>query len=316
MPTKIFIDGAEGTTGLRLADRLCGRDDIEVLTIDSTLRKDAGERARLSNLADIVFLCLPDAAAKEAVVQITNPATRIIDASTAHRVSDLWAYGLPELSCNHREAIANAAWVANPGCHASGFISLVYPIVSEGIAPKDYPFTCHSVTGYSGGGRSLIESYQDPHRAACYHTPRQYALGQKHKHLPEMRVITGIDAPPVFNPILGDFYAGMVVTVPLHVRLLSSRMGAKKLHAFMEDYYRGQKLVRVMPFGAEEAFEGGMIDAGALEGKDYMEIFVCGHEGQIVLISRFDNLGKGASGAAIQCMNIMMGVDETTGLVV
>lgn len=312
--TTVFIDGAEGTTGLRLHDRLSGREDIKLLTIDSALRKDAAEKAKLANAADIVFLCLPDGAAKEAVANITNPATKVIDASTAHRVDDNWVYGLPELSQKHREAIAGARRVANPGCHASCFIALAYPLVSAGIAAADYPFTAHSVTGYSGAGRQMIEKYADTTRAGCYDSPRQYALGQKHKHLPEMQKVAGLTAPPLFNPIIADFYAGMVVTIPIHTRLLERKMGAKALHAFLAEFYAGQQLVRVKPFGAESAYEGAMVDAGALAGKDFMEIYVCGHEDQVVLLSRIDNLGKGASGAAIQCMNIMQGLPETTGL--
>lgn len=311
----VFIDGAEGTTGLRLNDRLSGREDVRLLAIDPALRKDAAERARLANSADVVFLCLPDAAAREAVAGVTNPDTVIIDASTAHRTLDDWAYGLPELSPAHREKLARAARIAVPGCHASGFIALVYPLLAGGIAPADYPFTAHSVTGYSGAGKPMIAKYADEHRPACYGSPRQYALGQSHKHLPEMQKIAGTAFPPLFNPIIADFYAGMVVTVPLHTRLLDKKMGAEELHRFFSEHYAGQKLVRVQPFGSEAAFEGAMVDAGALAGKDFMEIFVCGHADQTVLLARFDNLGKGASGAAVQCMNIACGLDEAAGLI-
>lgn len=314
MAIKVFIDGAEGTTGLRLADRLNARQDVELLAIDSALRKDADERAQLSNAADIVFFCLPDAAAKESVARITNPSTRIIDASTAHRVDEGWVYGFPELSDEQREKIAAAKRITNPGCHATGFISLVAPLIRGGIAAADYPFTCHSVTGYSGAGKSMIAKYVDKNRPDCYNSPRQYALGQRHKHLPEMQKHAGIAFPPIFNPIIADFYAGMVVTAPLHVRLLEKRWGAKAIHAYFTEYYAGQSFIRIMPLDAQDIYEGAMVDAGALAGLDRLEIFVCGHEDQVVLLARFDNLGKGASGAAIQCMNILCGLEETTGL--
>ena len=311
---KVFIDGAEGTTGLRLADRLNDREDVSLIAIDPELRKDVKERARLSNIADIVFLCLPDEAARDAVKGITNPDTVVIDASTAHRTLDDWAYGLPELSDSHRTKIAGSKRIANPGCHATCFISLCYPLIEGGIAKTDYPFTCHSVTGYSGAGKPMIAKYNDPKRSAPYSSPRQYALGQKHKHLPEMQKISGIVYPPVFNPIIADFYAGMVVTIPIQTHLLSKKLGATDLHRYFSDFYAGQKLVRVQPFGTEIKFEDGMIDAAGLAGLDYMEIFVCGHEGQTSLLARIDNLGKGASGAALQCMNISCGLPEEKGL--
>lgn len=314
MAIKVFIDGAEGTTGLRLADRLGARPDVELIPIDSTLRKDEGERARLSNAADIVFFCLPDQAAKDAARRITNPATRIIDASTAHRTDDRWVYGFPELSGRQRQSIASAHRISNPGCHATGFISLVAPLIRGGIAAADYPFTCHSVTGYSGAGNSMIAKYADPDRPEYYNSPRQYALGQQHKHLPEMQKHAGTAFPPVFNPIIADFYAGMVVTVPLHTRMLQKSWDARTIHAYFTEYYGGRPFIQVMPFGAQDAYEGAMVDAGALAGLDRLEIFICGHQDQTVLLARFDNLGKGASGAAIQCMNIACGLDPTTGL--
>ncbi|MDL2233289.1 N-acetyl-gamma-glutamyl-phosphate reductase [Ruminococcaceae bacterium OttesenSCG-928-L11] len=310
----VFIDGAEGTTGLRLADRLRDRDDVELIAIAPELRKDAGEKARLSNLADIVFLCLPDAAARESAAAITNPATKIIDASTAHRIADGWVYGFPELSASHREALRTATRVGNPGCYATGFISLVYPLIAGGIASPDYPFTCHAISGYSGAGKGMIAKYEDPERAAYYASPRQYALGQAHKHLPEMRVIAGLHHPPLFNPIIADIYAGMVVTVPLLTRHLSRKVTPEELHAHFAAHYQGQRAVKVMPFGAQDANEGAMIDANGIDGRDILEIYVCGNPDQMVLLARLDNLGKGASGAAIQCMNIMCGFDEMKGL--
>lgn len=313
---NVFIDGAEGTTGLRLHERLSDRKDVQLLPIAPELRKNAAERARIANRADVVFLCLPDAAAREAVQGIQSPDTVVIDASTAHRVDPAWAYGFPELSQAHREKLRTAKRIANPGCHASGFLALVYPLVAEGVLPPDYPASCHSITGYSGAGKPMIAKYADKARPAYYSTPRQYALGQRHKHLPEMQVVSGLRYEPVFNPIICDFYAGMVITVPLHTRLLKNKISAKELHGFFDVYYAGQKLVQVQPWGAEQAFEGGMIDPSALENRDCMELFICGHEEQAALIARFDNLGKGASGAAVQSMNIACGLPEETGLAV
>ena len=314
MPTKVFIDGSEGTTGLRLADRLRGRAEIELLSIDPALRKDVSERARIANSADIVFLCLPDAAAIEAVAGITNPLTRVIDASTAHRVQGDWAYGLPELSAAHRDAVKNSKRVAVPGCYATGFVLAAYPLVNEGIATPSYPFTCFGISGYSGGGRTVIENYRDKNRPEYYTSPRQYALGLTHKHLPEMQKITGLQAPPLFSPVICDIYAGMTVTIPLQLRLLEKKMSAKDLHTFLCDYYAGQKAVRVMDFGAHESYESGMIDIEHMAGLDTLELYVSGHEDQAMLISRMDNLGKGSSGAAVQCMNFMCGFDEMAGL--
>lgn len=311
---QVFIDGAEGTTGLRLHDRLSARDDVHLLSIDASLRKDPAARAKISSQADVVFLCLPDAAAKEAVQAITSSRPIIIDASTAHRTHPDWAYGLPELSPLHRTKIADSKRIANPGCHASGFLALAYPLIAQGIVDADYPFTAHSVTGYSGAGKSMIAQYADLNRAAYYNSPRQYALAQQHKHLPEMQLISGAMFPPQFSPIIADFYAGMVVTIPLHTRLMRKKMCAQELQRFFAEYYAAQTLVRVQDWDAQNAFEGGMINTGALAGQDYMEIFVCGHTDQTVLLARFDNLGKGASGAAIQCMNIACGCEETRGL--
>lgn len=311
---RVFIDGAEGTTGLRLHERLRGRDDVSLLRIDPEKRKDAAERARIANAADIVFLCLPDTAAREAVQGIVNPRTIVLDASTAHRTNPGWAYGLPELSAEHRARVANSRRIAVPGCHASGFLALVYPLIKGGILPADYPLTCHSLTGYSGAGKPMIAKYEDAGRAAHYAFPRQYALGLAHKHLPEMQLIAGLRYEPVFNPIIDNFYAGMEVTVPLHSRLLKKFMGAAALQEYFAEYYAGQRFVQVQPFGAHEQYEGGMIDAGALAGLDYMQIFVSGREDQANLVARFDNLGKGASGAAIQCMNIACGFEEAAGL--
>lgn len=311
---QVFIDGAVGTTGMRLKDRLSTRSDIELLQISTELRKDTAERARISNSADVVFLCLPDDAAREAVQNITNPDTIVIDASTAHRILPNWTYGLPELSKEQREAIQSAKRIAVPGCHASGFITIAHPLIKTGAVSADYPFTVHSVTGYSGAGNAMVDRYADPNRPAAFSSPRQYALGQQHKHLPEMKAISGSAFEPIFNPIIADFHSGMAVTVPLHSRAMKKPMSAKDVHTLLADYYAGQKAVRVQPFGAESEFDGAMVDASALAGKDYMEIFVCGTDSQTIILARYDNLGKGASGAAIQCMNIACGLPEDLSL--
>ncbi|MCL2856527.1 MAG: N-acetyl-gamma-glutamyl-phosphate reductase [Oscillospiraceae bacterium] len=315
MPTKVFIDGGEGTTGLRLHERLSARNDIQLLTIDPALRKDESAKAEISNAADIVFLCLPDDAARASVAGITNPNTKVIDASTAHRVLDSWAYGLPELSAGHREKVATSTWICVPGCHASGFNLLVYPLVASGLVAANYPFASHSVTGYSGAGKKVIAAYAEDDRPGYYGTPRQYALGQAHKHLPEMQKISGLAHPPVFNPIIADFYCGMVVTIPLHLRLLKGSPDAQQLHSFFSDFYAGQKLVTVAPWQAEASLPEGMLEPAHFSGRDDLEIFVCGNSEHAILAARFDNLGKGASGAAIQCMNISLGLSEETGLV-
>lgn len=314
MKHKVFIDGKAGTTGLKIYDRLGSRDDIEILLIDEDKRKDNAERAKLINSADIVFLCLPDAAAKEAVELCTNPDVKIIDASTAHRTNPRWAYGFPELSEKHRENIRNSTRVANPGCYASGFISLVYPLVQAGVLPEDYPITCHAVSGYSGAGNKMISAMEGPDKTKEMYSPRQYALGQCHKHLPEMQQICGLKYQPMFNPIVDDYYSGMVVTVPLISRCLTKNYTPEDIHEIMSAHYAGQHFVKVMELGGTETLADGFMAANTLADTNDMQIFVCGKDDQILLCSRFDNLGKGASGAAVQNMNIMLGIDETTGL--
>ena len=301
MKTKVFIDGSEGTTGLRIHERLDNRDDIELLTIAPELRKDPAERSHLINSSDITFLCLPDSAAREAVALVTNPNVRIIDASTAHRTEAGWAYGFPELSAKHREAIRTGKRIANPGCHASGFISLVYPLIAGGILPADYPVASFSLTGYSGGGKKMIAQYEASDRDAELDAPREYGLSQQHKHLKEMRLITGLSRAPLFTPIVSDYYSGMVVNVPLYTDLLNTTQTPESLQAFFADYYANEPFVKVMPLGAESEM------SGFLSGNHL-------NENRIQLSSVFDNLGKGASGAAIQCFNIMTGCDETKGL--
>ena len=314
MKKKVFIDGKAGTTGLKIFERLGKRDDLEILLIDEDKRKDNAERARLINSADFVFLCLPDAAAKEAVSLCTNPDVRIIDASTAHRTNPDWDYGFPELSEKHRENIRKSKRVANPGCYASGFISLVYPLVKAGVLPKDYPLTCHAVSGYSGAGNKMIAVMESDQKTKEMFSPRQYALGQCHKHLPEMQTVCGLKYKPMFNPIVDDYYNGMVVSVPLISRCLTKKYTPKDIHEIMAAHYAGQHFVKVMELGGTETLADGFIPANTLADTNNMQIFVCGNDDQILLLSRFDNLGKGASGAAVQSLNIMMGIDEATGL--
>ena len=313
MKTKVFIDGSEGTTGLRIHERLDNRDDIELLTIAPELRKDPAERRRLINSSDITLLCLPDSAAREAVALVTNPNVRIIDASTAHRTEAGWAYGFPELSAKHREAIRTGKRIANPGCHASGFISLVYPLIAGGILPADYPVASFSLTGYSGGGKKMIAQYEASDRDAELDAPREYGLSQQHKHLKEMRLITGLSRAPLFTPIVSDYYSGMVVNVPMYTDLLNTTQTPESLQAFFADYYANEPFVKVMPLGAESEMSG-FLSGNHLSGYDGMQIYITGNENRIQLSSVFDNLGKGASGAAIQCFNIMTGCDEAKGL--
>ena len=310
---KIYIDGQEGTTGLRIFERFAGRDDIEILTIDPALRKDADERKKLINASDITFLCLPDAAAKEAVSFVENENVRIIDASTAHRVNPDWAYGFPELSAAHREAIAAGKRIANPGCHATGFVSLVYPLVAAGILPKESAVPCFSLTGYSGGGKKMIAQYGDESRDVALDSPRIYGLTHSHKHLPEMQKVCGLDHAPLFSPIVADYYAGMLVSVPLMAEQLQGVSSLAQLHECYADAYAGQKMVKVMPLSAQ-ADVGGFLAANGCAGWDGLEIYVTGNDERMMVCARFDNLGKGASGAAVQSMNIMLGCDEATGL--
>ena len=314
MKTKVFIDGSAGTTGLQIYERMAKRGDIELLTIDEEKRKDAEARKEMINASDITFLCLPDAAAIEAVA-LAGDKVRIIDASTAHRTNDAWAYGFPELSDDHRAKIASSNRVANPGCYASGFISLVYPLVKAGVLPEDYPLTAHAVSGYSGAGKKMIAQIEGPDKTKEMCSPRQYALAQHHKHLPEMQKICGLKYAPMFNPIVDDYYAGLVVSVPLVTRALSKKYTPKDIHDILSAHYEGQRFVKVMELGGETTLPDGFLAANTLEGTNDMQLFVFGNDEQILIASRLDNLGKGASGAAIQNMNIMLGIDEAAGLV-
>ena len=302
--TKVFIDGSAGTTGLRIYERLAGRADLELIRLPEELRKNADARKNALFAADIAFLCLPDAAAVEAVALAQGSKVKIIDTSTAHRTSDAWAYGFAELSDAHRQAIRNSSRVANPGCHASGFIASVYPLVAGGIIPADFPLTAYSLTGYSGGGKSLIAEYEDENRDPRHESHRIYGTTLRHKHLPEMKKICGLSKEPVFSPILGDFYEGMATTI------LLPGFDAKRVWEHLSGHYEGQKLVSVAPLGGDES----VLYASTFAGKDSMRITVSGHENQTMVTALFDNLGKGASGAAIQNMNILLGVDEATGL--
>lgn len=307
--TRIFIDGKEGTTGLRIFERLSNRDDVEIMTLSEDLRKDTSARKQALNSCDIAFLCLPDAAAIEAVSLIDNPEVKVIDASTAHRTLPDWAYGFPELSAAHLEKIKASKRVAVPGCHASGFIALVYPLIAAGILPADALLTCHSITGYSGGGKKMIAQYENGSRENFLNSPRQYGLTQEHKHLKEMKAITGIDNFPVFCPIVSDYYSGMAVTVPLFKENLCEGKGMKDIIEVYKNTYNSDFVKFTEDTGAD-----AMFCAEKMSGNDGMEIFVQGNEDRILLLARYDNLGKGASGAAIECMNILMGIDPKTGL--
>ncbi|MGN0808204.1 MAG: N-acetyl-gamma-glutamyl-phosphate reductase [Candidatus Coproplasma sp.] len=308
---KVFIDGKEGTTGLQIYDRLSAREDISLITLSDEKRKDVEARRECLNSADVSFLCLPDKAAIEAVELVTNPNAKIIDASTAHRTNPNWVYGFAELSKKRREEITSCKRLANPGCHATGFISIVAPLVKGGIAPADYPFVAHSLTGYSGGGKKTIAQYNDGNRDRELSSPREYALGLSHKHLPEMVRECGLSQAPLFNPIICDFYSGMCVTVPLFTNLLNNKMTASELRNYFAEYYNGQKLVTV----ATEEEIPSFLASNALTGTDGLKIYVSGNDDRIFIASVFDNLGKGASGAAVQNMNIMFGLDECTSLI-
>ncbi len=307
---KIYIDGQSGTTGLRIRERLSERDDITVLTIPEEQRKNVDARREMLNSADIVFLCLPDAAAKEAVSLIENPTVRVLDTSTAHRTHPAWAYGFPELGKVFEERIRSATRIAVPGCHASGFIALVRPLVEGGLLSPEVHLSATSLTGYSGGGKNMIADYESADRSALLCAPRQYALGQTHKHLPEMTQYTGLKNSPVFLPIVGDFYAGMEVTVPLHTADLDGAT-PEVLNDLYRRFYDKSPLVRVA-----DTAESGFLSAGAMAGKDSMEIAVYGNESRVILTARYDNLGKGASGAAVECLNLLLGADLTKNLVI
>jgi len=312
---KVFIDGEAGTTGLRINERLKDRDDIILLSINPDLRKDPEERKKLINEADIAFLCLPDDAARESVALLdpNNKHTKIIDTSTAHRTLESFAYGFPELDDSFKNKIKNNQLIANPGCYASGFISIAYPLVHKNITPSDYPFAITAISGYSGAGKKGIAQYEDSNRSVEFDAPRLYGMGQTHKHLKEMKAIVGLDQEPLFSPYVCDFYSGMIVTVPLFVNKLNKKMTAMEVHEFFNNYYKNSVFVRVAPFN-EKGTEDGFLAANRLSDKDYLEIYVAGNDDRISITACLDNLGKGASGAAIECMNIALGLDPKLGL--
>ena len=309
MKKKIFIDGRAGTTGLRIYERLEKREDIELIVLSDDERKDAAARKRALNEADVAFLCLPDDAARESVSLIENDKTVVIDTSTAHRTLDGWTYGFPELSEMIEAALPDAKRIAVPGCHASGFIALVYPLIEKGIISSDTLLTCHSITGYSGGGKKMIAEYEAEDRSHLFDAPRQYALGQTHKHLKEMKAITGLSSEPIFCPIVSDFYSGMTVTVPLFKSQLNEGYTVEDIKKTYFARYTGE----IVSF-VENADETGLISGAKCSGLDSMKIAVAGNEDRILLIAMYDNLGKGASGAAVECLNYVLGVDKKTGL--
>ena len=312
---KVYIDGQEGTTGLKITERFEGRNDIEVIRISEEKRKDSAERARLINSADYVFLCLPDEASREAVSFVDNDHVRIIDASTAHRTNPDWAYGFPELSAEHRQKIATSNRVAVTGCYASGFASIVYPLVKNNIIPDDYPVFAYATSGYSGAGKKAIAVYESDEKPYEFNSPRQYAMSQQHKHLPEMQAVSGLKYKPMFNPMVCDYFSGMVVSVPIQSRTLANSVTAERIHEMYKKHYEVANMVEVMPLMSADEQKSFFLASNTLSGLNKLQVFVFGNDEQILLCARLDNLGKGASGAAVQCLNIMMGIDETTGLV-
>lgn len=310
MKPKVYIDGQSGTTGLQIWERLEARDDIELLRIDDDKRHDDGERKKFLNAADVAFLCLPDEGARQAVELVENPNTCIIDASTAHRTTPGWVYGYPELSKEQRAAIKGGKRIANPGCHATGLISSTAPLVRMGILPADYPLTCFSLTGYSGGGKKMIAEYEAEDRNGLLASERIYGLRQNHKHLPEMELVCGLAHPPVFVPVVGDFYRGMATTIMLQRKLLSQKLSGEELRNALAAYYEEQKFVSVAPYGGD----GPVLFAADLAGTNHLKLEVAGNDEQITVTALFDNLGKGASGAAVQNMNLVLGFDEGAGL--
>lgn len=308
--TKVFIDGKDGTTGLKIYKRFENRNDIELILIDPEKRKDAKERARLINESDITFLCLPDAASIEAVSLVENDKVKIIDTSTAHRTLEGWAYGFAELSGEHRRRIENSNRIAVPGCYASGFNSIVYPLVNSSFISSDYDIVCYALSGYTGAGKKGIAQYEDKNRDSELDSPRLYALTQEHKHLKEMKAVSGLAKTPIFSPVICDYPQGMVVTIPLYTSKMTKKYTKEDIQKMFAEHYAESSIVKIRPLGYTE----GMIGTNNFAGRDDMEIEINGNDERILITSRFDNLGKGASGAAIQCMNIAMGIDEKTGL--
>lgn len=308
--TKIFIDGSQGTTGLKIFNRFENRNDIELLHIDEDKRKDTKARAEMINSSDITFLCLPDSASIEAVSLVENENVKIIDTSTAHRTNSNWAYGFPELDESFREKIANSKRIAVPGCYASGFNSIVYPLIKSGLMNANYPITCYAMSGYTGAGKKGIAQYEDKNRDIELDSPRQYALTQEHKHLKEMKAISCLERTPFFAPHICDYPCGMVVSIPIFTDMLTKKVSLSDMQKMFSEHYADEQFIKVRELG----YTQGMIGANAFDGRDDMEIEINGNSDRILITSRFDNLGKGASGAAIQCLNIALGIDEKTGL--
>ena len=314
MTPKVYVDGQEGTTGLRIHEVLAGRPDIELLRIAPERRKDSAERARLLNAADAAFLCLPDAAAREAASLVTNPRTCLIDASTAHRTHADWVFGLPELAPAQRDRLRAAKRIANPGCHASAFILLLRPLVDAGLVPRELPLSAMSITGYSGGGKKMIEQYEARPVDPALTAPRPYALTLAHKHVPEMMAHTGLAVPPLLMPVVANFYKGLSVSVPLHFSQLPPQASAEAIHAALASRYAGERFVRVLPLRDADTLANGYFDVQACNDTNRADLFVFASDTQAMLVARLDNLGKGASGAAVQAMNVHLGVDEALGL--
>ncbi len=314
MAYKVYVDGQEGTTGLRIHEYLARRSDVELLRIDADKRKDAAERARLLNAADVAFLCLPDAASREAAAMIDNPRTCLIDASTAFRTDPAWAFGLPELAPGQRDRLRASKRIANPGCHASAFILLLRPLVDAGLVPAALPVSATSITGYSGGGKKMIEQYQATPIEPALTSPRPYALTLAHKHVPEMMAHTGLSARPHFVPVVANFYKGLAVSVPLHLSQLPAGTTPEAVQAAFEQRYAGERFIRVMPLRDAATLENGFFDVQACNDTNRVDVFVFASDTQLLLLARLDNLGKGASGAAVQSMNVHLGVDEGLGL--
>ena len=314
MKNTVFIDGQHGTTGLKIHERLHGRKDIELIEIPEENRKDPKAKEKLLNEADIVFLCLPDNAARESVSLIKNKSVCVIDGSTAHRVTEGWVYGLPELKKEQRNLIINSKRIAVPGCHATGFVTMLYPLVALGIVDRDYPVTCHTTAGYSGGGKAMIAEYKADNVPDYIKNPRPYSLALNHKHIPEMTKIVGLAQPPLFAPTVVNVYNGEIISIPLIVRHLKQKLAAADIRKVLADYYAGERFIKVMPYPADDHLKNGFMTFADCNDTNNLDIFVFGNADMILLSARFDNLGKGASGAAVQNMNIKLGIEEATGL--
>jgi N-acetyl-gamma-glutamyl-phosphate reductase len=314
MKKTVFIDGQHGTTGLKIHERLNARTDIELISIPDESRKDLTTKERLLNEADIVFLCLPDNAARESVSLIKNKAVCVIDGSTAHRVAEGWIYGFPELKKEQRSLIKNSKRITVPGCHATGFIAMLYPLVALGVVDPDYPVTSHTIAGYSGGGKVMIADYEGENVPDYIKNPRPYSLALNHKHIPEMTKIVGLTQAPLFAPTVVNVYAGEIISIPLIVRYLKKKLPAAEMRKVLADYYAGERFIKVMPYPADDYLKNGFLTFTDCNGTNNLEIFVFGDKDKVLLSARFDNLGKGASGAAVQNMNLVLAVDEATAL--